>query len=331
MADQRIAATDKMTGYGHATKPDTLNKLGTVEHNNDGTHKDAYAELYEWNASGGTDLVLTDAGTFYKWASSVEGISDGALLVPSAANDNIVVGAGGDGKYFAEFCLGVEIQEHLALQAGIFVEGVQQGHLSARAKSATPGVHYPSSIIINAGTLNGGTIADLTTRNGDYVDIQEVAATPGFDVELLFTTSEEHHKVAIWGRYEGGNTHEVEVQAYNYITTSWVDLRAATKDIPNTTEDNFWEFEIPGTKSDYISGGTQKIRIYHTSAGNATHQLLLDKVHLQDERGFVEAVASGLVTLAEAEAVDIKIASPNLAGETIRIASASLVLRRIAI
>ncbi|MFH1739785.1 MAG: hypothetical protein ABIH23_12305 [bacterium] len=38
-ADQTIAATEEMVGSGHATKTDTLNRLGLVEHNTDGTHK----------------------------------------------------------------------------------------------------------------------------------------------------------------------------------------------------------------------------------------------------------------------------------------------------
>jgi len=37
-ADQRILATEEMVGANHATKADTLNRLGLVEHENDGQH-----------------------------------------------------------------------------------------------------------------------------------------------------------------------------------------------------------------------------------------------------------------------------------------------------
>ena len=37
-ADQTIASTEEMVGSGHATKTDTLNRHGLVEHNTDGTH-----------------------------------------------------------------------------------------------------------------------------------------------------------------------------------------------------------------------------------------------------------------------------------------------------
>jgi len=44
-ADQTIAATEEMVGSGHATKTDTLNRHGLVEHNTDGTHKAAITGL----------------------------------------------------------------------------------------------------------------------------------------------------------------------------------------------------------------------------------------------------------------------------------------------
>ncbi len=45
MADQRIQATEEMVGYGHATKADTLNRHGMVEHLEDGTHQKAISHL----------------------------------------------------------------------------------------------------------------------------------------------------------------------------------------------------------------------------------------------------------------------------------------------
>lgn len=39
MADLRVQHNERMVGFGHPTRPDTLNRLSLVEHNNDGTHK----------------------------------------------------------------------------------------------------------------------------------------------------------------------------------------------------------------------------------------------------------------------------------------------------
>ncbi len=45
MANQRILATEEMVGYGHATKADTLNRHGFIEHLEDGTHQKAMSHL----------------------------------------------------------------------------------------------------------------------------------------------------------------------------------------------------------------------------------------------------------------------------------------------
>ncbi len=41
MVDQRIQYTEEMVGAGHPSKADTLNRLDLIEHNTDGTHKEA--------------------------------------------------------------------------------------------------------------------------------------------------------------------------------------------------------------------------------------------------------------------------------------------------
>jgi hypothetical protein len=42
MADKRVRYNERLTGAGHPTLPDTLNRLVTVEHNTDGTHNTSF-------------------------------------------------------------------------------------------------------------------------------------------------------------------------------------------------------------------------------------------------------------------------------------------------
>lgn len=144
-------------------------------------------------------------------------------------------------------------------------------------------VKYVSGITLNTGTLDSGAVADTQTANGDYYVVNEIASTPGFDIEFDFATATtEQDIVRFWGRYAGGNNHEVEAQIYNWETTSWDDLRASTLDIPDTTEDIYKEWLISGTKSDYAHATNgHKIRFYHTSAGTAAHDMLIDKICIE--------------------------------------------------
>ncbi len=60
MADQRIQATEDMIGAGHATKTDTVNRRGDVEHENDGTHTQA-----TMGAQSTPSTPATDHGIVY--------------------------------------------------------------------------------------------------------------------------------------------------------------------------------------------------------------------------------------------------------------------------
>ncbi len=62
MADQRIQYTEEEVGAGHPTKADTLNRLGLVEHGNDGTHNTGIhrALAFVWDEKADN----TDAPTF---------------------------------------------------------------------------------------------------------------------------------------------------------------------------------------------------------------------------------------------------------------------------
>lgn len=58
MPDKRISYNEEMVGAGHPTKPDTLNRLAAVEHNDDGTHNkltrvtDPWVDLRAYGATG---------------------------------------------------------------------------------------------------------------------------------------------------------------------------------------------------------------------------------------------------------------------------------------
>ena len=61
-ADQRIAYTEEMVGSGHPTKSDTLNRLGQVEHNTDGTHKMTSGTAGKMYYHDGTKLTAFGPG-----------------------------------------------------------------------------------------------------------------------------------------------------------------------------------------------------------------------------------------------------------------------------
>jgi len=70
-----------------------------IDWRNKNFYQIVYADLYEENEAG-TELILTDADTFYKWVSSTAGETSGKnFAVASTANDTITIGASGGGLY----------------------------------------------------------------------------------------------------------------------------------------------------------------------------------------------------------------------------------------
>jgi hypothetical protein len=74
-ADQTIKATEEMVGSGHATKTDTLNRMGLVGHNTDGTHKAAISTL------GGT-LTVDETSAMSSKAPKASPIFTGVATAP---------------------------------------------------------------------------------------------------------------------------------------------------------------------------------------------------------------------------------------------------------
>jgi lysophospholipase L1-like esterase len=147
------------------------------------------------------------------------------------------------------------------------------------------------TIVLNAGTNVSGTVADSRDFNQVYYQIQEIAATPGFHAEFNFSLDNVPGKLTFIGRYEGQNSHDVVIQAWNYTNLSWDSFSGLASDIPDGSLDLLYALDYAdlltenGTViTDYISGTDAKIRIYHTTAGTATHDMYVDYIAIQERQ-----------------------------------------------
>ena len=135
----------------------------------------------------------------------------------------------------------------------------------------------PASIdaVTLIGTLTG-TVSDVQSLNdGNVLIVNEVSGAPGILCDMEFSNVSTIRGIVFKGYYSGSASHWVEIQLYNYITTTW--------DIFMTFSDgngmNYRYIEIPDG-SPYISDGNSIMRAYHPSAGTPTHDLFIDYVAL---------------------------------------------------
>ena len=130
------------------------------------------------------------------------------------------------------------------------------------------------------GNVESGGITDTYTDNAARHVLDEVTGAPGFDYEYWFETipgTVSHFRVKFNGYYDGSPTHVVDVQAWNYLTSAWnaiftlldasVDATSYSADLPSNI---------------YSSIGQAKVRFYHVSSGNTSHDLYVDQLVLED-------------------------------------------------
>ena len=132
------------------------------------------------------------------------------------------------------------------------------------------------------GTYNTGTITSILTASdysspGGYYGISDTATTPGYIAYIGFTTVTNFTRLVANVNYTVGSTHTIDIDLYNYITSSWDTFAVYS----GTT--NYYQFVLQvDSDTPYISGGVVTARFYHASFGNTAHETRIDYVALED-------------------------------------------------
>ena len=146
----------------------------------------------------------------------------------------------------------------LLLLSILFGSGLAWGQTNTptRTPTPTPTPYWwqPRNMTPVVGAISSGTVPDVYTDNGTRLVLTEVVSeNPAFDYHFVWTGAPTSTVNIVWnGYYDGNAAHETEVQAYNYNTSTWVDLNAGTKDIPSDTADSTLRWTLPS--SNYLSG-----------------------------------------------------------------------------
>ena len=137
---------------------------------------DAYGNLYE--ESAGSNITVTTAATYYKWATSTAGVYH--LTTLSAANDNITVDSGGDGDYEVSFHVSFSSDNGGRLDKwAVFVDGVKQSPISAATYVVTAD-QVTTMSATGLITLAAGQVVDLrvtSDADGDVITVTNAGLT----------------------------------------------------------------------------------------------------------------------------------------------------------
>jgi len=139
----------------------------------------------------------------------------------------------------------------------------------------------------NSVTLTTGTstsaVADLQTDNdGNVYHVTEAIGTPAIDLIIDFVSVTGFNWVKVLATYDGGATHAMEVELYNWVTASWDTFDSMQSGFSNSGAIfGNHSFFVPN-QTDYIgtggSLGQVRVRLDHPMTGNASHDLYVDEV-----------------------------------------------------
>jgi hypothetical protein len=155
--------------------------------------------------------------------------------------------------------------------------------VSASASGTEIPWYWATSYTITTGSLSSGTLSHTYEKDGVSLVINETTGTPGSVLDFTFGEYNEvpttNLLVNFQARYDGSTTHNVKLQQWDYTNTSWTNVTGVVRDFATTTALTPFQFTLIDD-SDYLSGGQIKLRLNHSSAGNATHDFYIDWMEL---------------------------------------------------
>jgi hypothetical protein len=155
------------------------------------------------------------------------------------------------------------------------------------------------------GNYQSGDLASISTygdyNSGGYYEVWDASGAPGYVVYVGFENIPEFNRIALNINYTQNSGHTVEIDLYNYETSSWDAFGQYTGLA------GYFTFALSVISSvPYISSGTVSLRLYHISPGNSSlpHKTKIDYIALeksiqggQGPRGFIGYTGSqGLTT-----------------------------------
>ena len=146
-----------------------------------------------------------------------------------------------------------------------------------------------ASVTITVGDTDAtSVVANLQTANDDNVFwVGETAAAPAIDMYVEFTSITAFNWVKILAQYEGAITHDLTIQLYKWVGTTWHTFNGLPAMNYDTTAGSrtfcSGSFFVP-SDTDYIGtggdAGKVRVRFIHFITGNASHDFYIDEVAL---------------------------------------------------
>jgi len=184
-----------------------------------------------------------------------------------------------DGRYYTE--------AEIAATSGAALVGwdnAASGYAASQVQAAidevivavTPVEYTGASISTETGTYDSGNLASTQIiDDADSYDVSEVTGVPGFEIRMTFTGVLTFNQIHTHTAYDGNPAHVVRIDL-DKTPFNWSSFDTLLADIDDASGDFVFKMTDVPTPASYINSGTVRMRFYHATTGNATHDFRID-------------------------------------------------------
>lgn len=139
-------------------------------------------------------------------------------------------------------------------------------------------VYVPDSTTVTTSDGYTGDNDDIIGLDGLYMQIEEAAGSPGFDIRFEYIDVTTFNNIMLYVKYTGGSSHTISIQLFNNDTLGWDTIGSFS----DQTDWTLISLTV-AIDDDYINGSNEvTLRLYHSSAGNTSHYLQVDNAVLRN-------------------------------------------------
>jgi len=272
----------------------------------------ALASLFQ--EAPGSEIILPDPGTYYKWSNSTVGQQSAPYgVIADSANDRLLVAKKGGGNYLINYNASIEIDPNQCFGAALFKNGVLIPSTIQRQTSPEPARIHADSISLVVGDLVTGSIDNLKIQDGVFYEIAEKTGIPGFSLLMTFTDGEALSDIFEFiGDYDGSASHQVKGSVYNNTGTIFDNFTLFDADFASLPSIQYKKrFTFPGTLSDYYNNDKEVIiKIEHETSGNTNHRFYMDEIAIVRRKSILNISASDIIPLSPGDYIDLRFFCP---------------------
>ena len=134
-----------------------------------------------------------------------------------------------------------------------------------------------NGVYVSGNLYSTQVFGDYTAANGVYVLTDGTGSAPAWYIDFEFIDVVKFNRVVMNINYTQSSGHTIYVQLYNTVTSAWDNIGTYTG------LGSYYAFALEVIdEAAYVSGLSKvQLRLYHSNAGNASHQTSIDYVALE--------------------------------------------------